>query len=503
MVAVETSGGLASPGNLRRLLIGIALLSTSLVLLLMSLNSTVIPMEAVKRSGVILAVYILGLFTLMLAFRGPGFGPGSWRLGPWMMIWAATMFGIASSINMGNYQLGNASQLILSNVLNALWLIAVGMTAWLAAYLIGPGRLTEKAVSRWTSFLKERYTEEIRGSAPWLLYAIGSSARIILILSTAQLGYVGDVASATTTASWYDHGLISLQFCAPVGVATAMLVALRRPSRGAWATVVLMAPAEAAYALISGNKTPFVVVILAIIIPYAAVRRGLPWKLLVIFAIAFFAVVIPFNNSYRQTARTGTTTISVQQAVNAAPGVLGGTFSDGSGLTNKFLTSVNDVLNRSQYIVVVAIIMQDTPSEIPYIPQSQMFTGIVSGMIPRLIWPGKPIGGGSGLEQAYFGIGPTRHTSTAFTLFGSLYAYGGWGPLVFGMLLVGFLFRILDDTIDVRGDPHTVFIPLFLFQALVTMEEGWVSTVLSVVLFIPVWVLAVALAFRPRRRALA
>ena len=499
----DASAGLASPGSLRRLLIGIALLSASLMMLLMSLNSTAIPMEAVKWGGIILAVYIFGLFALILAFRGPSFGLGSWRLGPWMMIWAAVMFGIASSINMANYQFGPAPQLIISNVLSAFWLVAVGMTAWLAAYLIGPGRLIGKAVARWTGALQKRYTEDIRGSAPWLLYAIGSAARIILILSTARIGYVGSAASTTTTASWYDHGLISLAFCAPVGVATAVLSALRRSGGGRWASVAVLISAEAAFALISGDKTPFAVLILAVVIPYTAVRGGLPWKLLALAAIVFFAVVTPFNHSYRQTARTGTATISAQQAVNAAPGLLGGTLSGGSGLTTQFLTSVNDVLSRSQYIVVVAIIMQETPGEIPYIPKSQMFTGIVSGMIPRLIWPGKPIdGGGAELQNAYFD-GSAKRTAIAFTIIGSLYVYGGWGPLVLGMLLVGFLFRIIDDIIDVRRNPHTVFISLFFFQPLVTIEASWVSTVLFVVLFIPIWVLTVALAFQPRRRALA
>jgi hypothetical protein len=133
-----------------------------------------------------------------------------------------------------------------------------------------------------------------------------------------------------------------------------------------------------------------------------------------------------------------------------------------------------------------------------------MFTGPVSVFIPRVLWPGKPIiASGYYFGQEYLGVSSTEYTSAAITPLGSLYRYGGWVPLIAGMLFLGFLFRMLDDIIDVRGNPHTVFIPLLTFQALVTAEQDWATTLVAMVLFVPVWVLTVVLAFRPRRRMLA
>lgn len=504
-VRTLSSDGSMPPGTLWRLLIGIALLAASLVLLTKTLNSTAITVEAVKWGGIALAVYIFALLALMLAIRGAGRGPASWRLGPWLMIWVATMFGFASSINLGNFQFGLSAQVILNNVLGALWLVAAGMTMWVLGYLIGPGRLIGKSTARWTESLGRRYTGEIRSHwTPWLLYGIGSAARIILLLTTARLGYVGDAASAVTTASWYSHALASLGYCAPAGVAAAMLAALRRPAPGSQATAIVLILAEIGYALASGDKTDFIVLIMAVFIPYTAERGRPPGALFAALIIIFLVVVIPFNAAYRQNARSGTSILSVGQAVSAAPQLLGDTLGGGNGLAATVLASVDTLLNRGQYIADVAIIMQRTPSQIPYLPASQMFTGPVSLLIPRVLWPGKPIyASGYYFGQEYLGVSPKEYTSAAITPLGSLYRYGGWVPLIAGMLFLGFLFRMLDDIIDVRGNPHTLFIPLLTFQVLVTAEQDWDATLVTFVLFVPVWVLTVVLAFSPKRRMLA
>ena len=75
--------------------------------------------------------------------------------------------------------------------------------------------------------------------------------------------------------------------------------------------------------------------------------------------------------------------------------------------------------------------------------------------------------------------------------------------MIAGMLFLGFLFRMLDDIIDVRGNPHAVFIPPLIFPFLVQAGSGLAPIIVTMALFVPVWVLIVVLAFRPRRRMLA
>lgn len=500
----EVSAGQSSRrgaiGTQWRLLAGIFLLATSAVLLVLTINSSDLPTSAIKWGGSALAVYICGLLALVSAIRGPGHGLASWRIGPWLLIWVAAMFGLATSTGLGNFQISPSSQVVLSNVLGALWLVAVAMSAWVLGYLIGPGKVATKAVARWTGRLECRFTGDVRSSwAPWLLYGIGGVARATLLLTTARLGYLGNFAPAVTSASWYSHELQSLQSFAPIGVATAVFQLLRRPSRSAQVTAFVLIIAETCYAMISGLKADFIVLIMAVAIPVAAVRGHLPRSILIGCGTVFLVLVIPFSSAYRMNARYGAESISVSQAVSAAPQLLEQTIDGEGNLATTALNSIDYMLGRGLYIADVAIIMQRTPGQIPYLPTAQMITGVGGALIPRALWPGKPIfDPGYEFGQEYFEFSSTEYTSTAVTPMGDLYRYGGWIPVLAGMLFIGLLFRIIDDIIDVRNNPHTIFIPLLTFQALVMAEQDWISTLVAALLFLPFWWLAVSIGFRRR-----
>jgi hypothetical protein len=67
------------------------------------------------------------------------------------------------------------------------------------------------------------------------------------------------------------------------------------------------------------------------------------------------------------------------------------------------------------------------------------------------------------------------------------------------MFLLGCGLRLLDDVLDVRANPHGVFLVLLLFPSLVKGETDWVSLLAGIPATVAVWLLAVALTFRPRR----
>jgi hypothetical protein len=107
-----------TPGEVRQagvlsLLGALCLLAVAAVLLGEAINAAVTA-DAVFWGGLALGAYIYGLFLLMLAIQGPGYGPASWRLGPWMMIWAGTMYGLAT-VTLDQAQSTEVAQIVLSS----------------------------------------------------------------------------------------------------------------------------------------------------------------------------------------------------------------------------------------------------------------------------------------------------------------------------------------------------------------------------------------------------
>jgi hypothetical protein len=160
------------------------------------------------------------------------------------------------------------------------------------------------------------------------------------------------------------------------------------------------------------------------------------------------------------------------------------------------------LMRRIREIDSPAVIIQRTPSEVPFSSPADLVAAPVAGMVPRALWPGKPIlDAGYQFSQEYYGLPPTVYTSSAVTPVGDLYRHGGWVPVIAGMFLLGCGLRLLDDVLDVRANPHGVFLVLLLFPSLVKGETDWVSLLAGIPATVAVWLLAVALTFRPRRES--
>ena len=127
-------------------------------------------------------------------------------------------------------------------------------------------------------------------------------------------------------------------------------------------------------------------------------------------------------------------------------------------------------------------------------------TGTALLAVPRAIWYGKPIlPSGYQFSHQYYGLPSTVYSSSAITPVGDLYRHAGWVPV--GMFLPGCGVRLLDDVLDVCGNPHAIFLVLLLFPSLVKAEDDWVTVVAGIPGTVMIWLLAVALTFRARRSA--
>jgi hypothetical protein len=457
------------------------------------------PSRAVIWGAMALAAYSGSLLCLVGGKSGAGLGLARWRFGPWTLLWYGAAFGLATVI-WSQPQTGTPVQIAVPTVLQALWLVAVGMTFWALGYFVGPGQPVRGLTASVVLTLGRRFAADVRSpAAPWILYAIGVAARVVSTITTGLFGYVGDVSTAVSTASGYGQILGALSLCAPLAIAAAALQVFRERLPGARITLAILFLIEFAFGAAAGGKENFIIAVLAVVIPFSTARRRLPARALISAVLVFLVVVIPFNQVYRSTVRSGSVTLTPAQAIDTAPAIFEQTLS-GHDIVTVLGDSVDYLMRRIREIDGPAIILQRTPGEIPFRSPAELIEAPIAGMVPRAIWPGKPIlDVGYQFSQQYYGLPATVYTSSAVTPVGDLYRHGGWLPVVAGMFLLGCGMRLLDDVLDVRTNPHAIFLVLLLFTSLVKGETDWVSLLAGIPATLAIWLLAVALTFRIRR----
>jgi hypothetical protein len=471
------------------------------IILAAELLSSPLPVTAAVWGAIALAAWCGALLTAvaMLSCRD-GLGLAQWKLGPWSLLWCAVTSGLAS-VTWVDPQYGLAAQILPSSVVSAEWLTAVAMTAWAAGYLAGPRKLATAAAGRFMGRLAARRAEAVRSPAtPWVLYALGTAARLVTIALTGRLGYVGNAAAAVSMASAWQQALTLASLCAPLAIVAAALRAFREHVRSARITLTVLVVVETAWAAASGGKQGFAIAVLAVIIPWASAGGRIPVRLTAVAVAFFLVIVIPFTLAYRADVRGGATDLTPAQALSAAPGITGDVASSAS--PGIIPGSVAYLTERVREIDAPAIVMQRTPSQIPYASPAQLPEGIAADLIPRALWPGKPLGeAGYQFSEIYYGTPPGFYSAAAITPWASLYEHGGWIPVLTGMFLLGCLVRILDDVLDIRADPRALLLVLLLFPALVKAEDDWVSLIAGIPGTVLLWLVVTAVTFG-RRHAL-
>ena len=485
------------------LLVGLFLLATAAVLVIMAQWAVSVD-DQIRWGAIALAVFCAGLLPLMAVAAGyDGLGLASWRIGPWSLVWGSLAFGLATLSWLGP-QSGTSAEILPGNILRGLWLIGVALTMFTVGYCAGPYRLAAARARRATSVLSRRFTDEIRSPAvPWVLLVVGLVAQFGFAVLTGHFGYVGNVAASVTTASGYSQYLAVAGECVPLAVVAGSIRAYRTRTLGAWLALGILFVAAIAAGAVAGGKESFVVVILAVVIPHSVVRHRLPTGAIVAAVLFFLLIIIPFNHAYRTSARGGAVTLSTSQAVATAPAIAGQVAA--SDLSAAVLNqSASYLSDRIRTIDTPAIIMQRTPSEIPYANLGQLLIAPVVDLIPRILWPGKPIlTPGYQVSQEYYQLPPQVYTSSDVTPEADLYRHGGWAPLIFGMFLLGCGIRILDEVADLRRGVHGAFLIILLYPDIVQAGSDCATLLAGIPGMVLLWLAVVTVSFtrRPAGRA--
>jgi len=479
------------------LIAGLLLVAATAALVMVAISSIAVN-DQILWGALALTAFCTGLLLLMSALGGyGGLGLGTWRIGPWSLAWGALAFGPATISWLGP-QTGPPAEILPGSVVRALWLIGVAMALFTMGYCGGPRRLASSLAKRATSRLTSRFTDDIRGPAvPWTLFGVGVAGQAASALVTGHLGYVGSASASTTATTGYSQFLTLLGECLPLAVAAAAMRAYRTRHLMARLTLAILFIAAIIAGAVAGGKTSFIVAVLAVIIPRTTIRGRFPAGLLVAAVACFLLIVIPFNLTYRASAR-GSVTLTTGQAVAAAPAIAGQVLADDFS-PSVLGQSASYLAQRIRTIDSPAIIMQRTPSQIPYINPGQLAVSPLLDVIPRLLWPGKPIlDVGYQMSQEYYELPPQVYTSSDITPEGDLYRHGGWFVLAIGMFLIGCGARIVDEVADLRRSIHGTFLILLLFPGLVLAGSDCATLLAGIPQMILLWFAVVTLSFTRR-----
>lgn len=486
----------------RWMIISFVLSATAIALYAGELATSSVPTHSVVWGSLALAAYIAGLLCMLGARQGALLGLARWNLGSWMMLWYGLTFGLAT-VTWSGPQPAPANQIAVSNVLRALWLVAVGITFWAIGYCVGPGRPARRLAIQVLTALSKKRTMAVRSRfTPWVIYAIGVIARVLTALTTGRFGDVGNTASTYSTAAGYQQILSELSYFCPLAICAAALQVYRERAPGARITLIVLFIVELAFGAAAGGKGSFVVAVLAVAIPMSAAKYRLPKAVVIGGILALLVIIIPFNQEYRSAAG-GSTSLSTSQAIEEAPAILRQSITS-QGVFGAVGTSTAYLLQRFQEIEGPAIILQRTPDQIAFSSPIQLVEMPLAYMVPRALWPDKPIlESGYEFSQQYYEIPSTTITASAISPIGDLYRHGGWIPVAVGMLIFGCGVRLLDEVLDIHADPHAILLIILLFPSIVNSEIDWVSLVAGIPATIFIWVLATFLIFRPRSPGLS
>jgi hypothetical protein len=340
--------------------------------------------DQIRWGAMALAALCCGLLMLMPVASGhDGLGLASWRIGPWSLVWAAFAFGLATISWIGP-RAGLPAEIWPGSILRALVMIGVAVALLTAGYCAGPYRLAVARARRFTDGMGGRLTSEIRGPAiPWVLLAVGLISEFGFARLTSHFGYIGDVGASVTTASGYSQYLAVAGQCVPLAVMAAAMRAYASRKLEAWLALAVILGAAVVAGAVAGAKESFVVDILALVIPHAIVRRRLPIAAIVVAVFVFLLVIIPFNQAYRTSVR-GQVTLSTGQAIATAPAIARQVVASDASLAI-LGESASYLAERIRTIDSPAIIMQRTPSQLPYASPAQLLISPVVGLIPRIL----------------------------------------------------------------------------------------------------------------------
>jgi len=131
----------------------------------------------------------------------------------------------------------------------------------------------------------------------------------------------------------------------------------------------------------------------------------------------------------------------------------------------------------------VALVMKRIPSAMPFDKGKKVFLSFSSSLVPRFLWPDKPIAGGSDNMRYYTGRNITKWSTNVGPL-GE--AYGSFGPIggIVYMFFIGYFIRFAYKIIlqySLKSPALICWLPVIFFQSTYSAETDTLQIMNSIV----------------------
>jgi len=469
-----------------------ALIVAALLLLCVWVSDTPALEDKGRIVGTSISLTALGLLGTLLMARGRPLRVclAALQLGPWMGVGFTVGYGVATLAWWdGNL---NYRGIVTAMSLNAGALVAAtGFTAATIGYFAVPAFVRRGAANL---DVQARGTSPFRpeASSVWTLFLVAMAGHLARF-GAGTVGFLSDPASALSTTS--SSGAI-FAVMTQMGVLATLIAAWRHArvrSPGSMVLLLMVSLSQIGIGLLSAVKEAGIVQLIAVVLGLSAFGR-LKIRPLVGAALLTLLVITPLVTAYRQVVAVGATRLTASQVIDTVD--LGAIISDTLGAHDSNTVGQPGSWGRWSRVGDVGIIVNQSPTPIPYASPTELLVGPVLGFIPRSLWPGKPVlDAGYQINQIYYHSPPSSYSSAAPTPYGDLFRHGGIPVVTAGMLLFGGFLRLVDSRHAGNGapDPRVLFLPMLLFTAVVKQEADYVGFTASLLLTLVTYVVAARL----------
>jgi len=236
-------------------------------------------------------------------------------------------------------------------------------------------------------------------------------------------------------------------------------------------------------------------VVMALVITYATIRRRIPWM---VFIVGFgaFMVLQPVKSALRQSIWVNNEMSSAKDVAESdkAAAFLNSTQQGWTFIQTYDLRDVISLATlRLADILIFATVIQRTPMDVPYWGGASYYR-LLFAPIPRILYPEKPdYMEGNILAHQYEMIATDNHT-TSVNLTQLTEFYGNFGPIgvIVGCLLLGIIYRTINDCfIHERCGMGAIVAGIYLFSHLIDIENAvaeifgglWLEAIMVVIFY--------------------
>jgi hypothetical protein len=392
---------------------------------------------------------------VLLRRRTPGINPGA--------VCSVVTFislGVGAFAWFSASPAGAAAGLTRTWIVRALLLATGGMLTFWAGYWV--------TSRRWRGRETIVPTRVVSPSTLVWVFVAGEGMKILLF-KWGVFGYLLNPSVAAQSSSFVQWIAVASGL-SNLAIIAAAIHAFGNNSRAHVRLLLAIVPISAVVGLFSGFKGDIVFPILLVMLVRFYYRPRVPWRPITLVALLMF-LVVPANITYRAKLRPGEGVF-----LTSTGGVL-------AALTGTIGESVEMPLSQRLSIVgqwgtarfrnvdSLALIMQKTPHPNPYLRGRLYALGIPIILVPRFLWPSKPVlDNGYIFSQEYLDLPASSVTSTPITEPGDLYMNFGVAGVLSGMFVWGVVCSCLYAWIRRRPGNDSAALLLF-FAALLQLAN--------------------------------